>query len=133
MTISDFDSSFSIGINAPPIAKEFFKFCYTVHGGNVIGRNMTSISCVLGANPGYDPAIDNEFQFLENGNFVGYSEREWIPGIKEVMKKNVQDWMSGNLTMEEAMDMWNAEHIRLLEATPEFIEEFKELRANTVQ
>lgn len=133
MTISDFDTSFSIGKNAPLVAREFFKYCYTVHGGEVIARNMTSISCVLGANPGYDSALDMEFPFLESNNFVGFSEREWIPGIKEIMKKNVQDWMSENLSMEQAMESWNAEHLRLLEATPEFKEDFMQLKADTIK
>ena len=133
MTISDFDTSFSIGKNAPEIARQFLQYCYTTHGGEVIARNMTSISCVLGADPGYDSALDVEFPFLESGDFVGYSEREWIPGIKEIMKKNVQDWMSGNLTMDEALDSLNAEHLRLLEANPEFIVEFEQLRADTVK
>ncbi len=133
MTISDFDTSFSIGINAPPIARDFYKFCYSKLGGETIARNMTSISSVLDANPGYDRALDIEFPFLESGNFVGYSERDWIPGIKEIMKKNVQDWMSGNMTMEQALDTWNAEHLRLIEATPEYVDEFKQLMADTVK
>ena len=130
MTISDFDNSISISATTkyPEEAKEFFKYLYSKHAGEVIARNMASISVVNDAEVDYDSAIDNQFAFLESGNFTGYSEREWIPGIKEIMKQNVQDWMSGAFTMEEAMEAWNNEHLRLLEADPGFIEEFNEYR-----
>jgi len=131
MTIADFDTSFSISATTehPDVARDFYKFVFSKHGGEVVARNFGGISTVKTAEVDYDPAVLNQFEFLENGNFCGYSEREWIPGIKEIMKQNVQDWMSGALTLEQALESWNNEHLRLLEADPGFKGEFEEYRA----
>jgi len=121
--------SISATTEHPDVARDFYKFVFSKHGGEVVARNFGGISTVKTAEVDYDPAVLNQFEFLENGNFCGYSEREWIPGIKEIMKQNVQDWMSGALTLEQALESWNNEHLRLLEADPGFKDEFEEYRA----
>lgn len=130
MTIADFDSAICLSATTeyPEEAKAFLQYAFTKHGGEVVGRNMGAISTVVDAETEIDPALQNQLAFLESGKYCGYSEREWIPGIKEIMKKNVQDWMSGALTLEEALEAWNNEHLRLLEADPGFKDEFEEYR-----
>jgi hypothetical protein len=58
---------------------------------------------------------------------VGFSERDWIPGIRDVLKKNTQDWMSGAVSLDAALNNLQAEHQRLLDATPGFIKEYEDL------
>ena len=130
MTVSDYDSSLSISATTehPEEAKEFYKYLYSKHGGEVVARNTASITVVRESEVEYDSAILNQFDFLEKGNFKGYSEREWIPGIKEIMKQNVQDWMSGAFTLEQALENWDNEHQRLIKADPNFMAEFEEYR-----
>jgi hypothetical protein len=60
---------------------------------------------------------------------VGFSERDWIPGIRDVLKKNTQDWMSGAVSLDAALNNLQAEHQRLLDASPNYINDYKALLA----
>jgi raffinose/stachyose/melibiose transport system substrate-binding protein len=127
--ISDFNTGVAIGATAknPDVAKDFFKFLFEPESGGEFAQALVGFSPVKGAEVGSDPATTSNLPFLDSGNFVGFSERDWIPGIRDVLKKNTQDWMSGAVSLDASLNNLQAEHQRLLNATPSFINEYRDL------
>jgi ABC-type glycerol-3-phosphate transport system substrate-binding protein len=127
--ISDFDAALAISATTKKaeLAKDFYKYVYEPSSQVVFVENINGISPVKAASPKYDKAIDINTPYIRAGNFVGFSERDWIPGIKDVLKKNTQDWMSGALPLDRALANLEAEHQRLIKATPAYVTEYREL------
>jgi len=131
VAMSDYDSAISISSKTkyPEAALAFFDLLFTPENGNKVAKALSSLSSVKGATATFDPALSSHIPLIEAGKFVGYSEREWIPGIKEIMKKATQDWMAGT-DLDTVLNRLEAEHQRLLAATPSFKADYFELRAN---
>lgn len=131
VAVSDFDKGISISATTkyPDAALSFYKMIFSEDGGAIMADQLSCVSPVIGAKADYDASIYNVLPLLEEGKYVGFSERVWIPGIKEIMKKNIQEWMAG-LDKATALDNLEAEHQRLLDAKPDFIDEFNEMHAN---
>ncbi|MCU6796451.1 extracellular solute-binding protein [Paenibacillus sp. WQ 127069] len=129
VAISDYNNAISISSKTkyPEAALAFLNEMFTVESGNLLAKNVSTISSVKGTMTSFDKSLDNVIPILDKGNYVGFSEREWIPGIKEIMKKATQDWMSG-VDLKMVLDRMEMEHQRLLNATPEFKKEFMEMR-----
>jgi ABC-type glycerol-3-phosphate transport system substrate-binding protein len=127
--ISDFDTAFSIGATTKNLAaaKDFFKYIYEPASQEIFSTDLNSVSPVKAAKPKYDRSIESNMPYLQAGNFVGFSERDWVPGIRDVLKKNTQDWMSGAMTLDQALNNLQAEHQRLLDATPAYVDDYKTL------
>jgi ABC-type glycerol-3-phosphate transport system substrate-binding protein len=127
--ISDFNNGLVISAASKQaaLAKEFYRYCFEPANSEIYTTILNGVSPVKGANPRYDPSIEPNLPYLASGDFVGFSERDWIPGIKDVLKKNTQDWMSGALSLDAALNNLQAEHQRLLAATPNYITEYKAL------
>jgi ABC-type glycerol-3-phosphate transport system substrate-binding protein len=129
--IADFDAGFAVGAMSPAerttVAKDFFKYLYEPASAEIFANAMGGLSPVLAAKPKYDPSINIDLPYIAAGNFVGFSERDWVPGIRDVMKKNTQDWMSGAMTLDQALTNLAAEHQRLLDANPTYVEELRQL------
>lgn len=134
-TISDYDSALSIWSKTehPEEALDMYKQFFTPDNNILVASTMNSVSSVQGTGDDYmDDSVVNQVPLLDEGKYVGFSEREWIPGIKEIMKTIVQEWISG-VDLDTTLENLQKEHQRLLDADPEFIEEFETLRENTME
>ncbi|TBL79108.1 ABC transporter substrate-binding protein [Paenibacillus thalictri] len=129
VAISDFNNAISISSKTkyPEAALAFMNEMFTVDAGNLLAKNVSTISSVKGTTTSFDKSLEGVIPELDKGQYVGFSEREWIPGIKEIMKKATQDWMAG-VDLKTVLDRLEAEHQRLLQATPGFKQEFMEMR-----
>ena len=127
--ISDFNNGLILSAKTKnqALAKDFYKYCFEPASSEIYTTILSGISPVKGANPKYDHSIESNLPFMNSGNFVGFSERDWVPGIRDVLKKNTQDWMSGAVTLDVALNSLQAEHQRLLNANPNYISEYKAL------
>jgi ABC-type glycerol-3-phosphate transport system substrate-binding protein len=127
--ISDFNNGLVISADTKNIAlvQDFYKYCFEPVSSEIYTTILSGVSPVKNAHPKYDRSIESNLPFLESGNFVGFSERDWIPGIRDILKKNTQDWMSGALTLDETLNNLQAEHQRLLNASPNYINEYRTL------
>lgn len=132
-TIADFDSCISIwsGTKYPEIAKDVYKYLYQPENNMLIAESRNSVPIVKGADTSFvDYSLQDQLPLLDEGKYVGYSEREWIPGIKEIMKTIVQEWIGGT-DLDTTLANLEKEHQRLLDADPEFLTGFEELRSST--
>jgi multiple sugar transport system substrate-binding protein len=127
--ISDFNNGLVLSADSKQqaLAKDFYKYCFEPASSEVYTTLLSGVSPVKGANPKYDHSIESNLSFLNSGNFVGFSERDWIPGIRDILKKNTQDWMGGAVTLDVALNNLQAEHQRLLNATPNYINDYRAL------
>jgi ABC-type glycerol-3-phosphate transport system substrate-binding protein len=127
--ISDFDTAIGIGATTKNVAlaKDFYKYIYSPENSAILATTLAGISPVKDATPKYDSAVNVNIPYIQRGNFVGFSERDWIPGIKDVLKKNTQDWMSGALPLDQVLNNLQNEHQRLIAATPAYVDEYREL------
>ncbi len=131
-TIADFDSALSIwsGTKYPEVAIDVYKYLFLPENNTLINEARNGIVTVKGADSSYmDASVVDQMPMLDEGKYVGFSEREWIPGIKEIMKTIVQDWMGGT-DLDTTLENLEKEHQRLLDADPEFMKEFEELRSS---
>jgi multiple sugar transport system substrate-binding protein len=127
--ISDFNTGIALGANKKDytLARDFYKYLFEPASGEKFADALLGISPVKGTRAGFDESTRSNLPFLESGKFVGFSERDWIPGIRDVLKKNTQDWMSGSVTLDASLNNLQAEHQRLLNASPGFITEYETL------
>jgi len=127
--ISDFNNGLILSAKTKnaALAKDFYKYCFDPASSEIYTTLLSGVSPVKGANPKYDRSIEMNLPYLDSGNFVGFSERDWVPGIKDVVKKNAQDWMSGAVTIDAALNNLQAEHQRLLNANPTYVSDYKAL------
>lgn len=131
-TIADFDTVLSIwsGTKYPEEALDVYKYLFTPENNTLIAQSRNNIPVVKGADTSYvDPSLQDQLPLLEEGRYVGFSEREWIPGIKEIMKTIVQEWMGGT-DLDTTLANLEKEHQRLLDADPEFLPQFEEFRSS---
>jgi len=126
-TIADFDSGISISSKTkyPDAAIAFLNEMFSVESGELYAKNLSTISAVKGTQVSGDPILENQMPLINEGKYVGFSEREWIPGIKELMKKATQQWMGGT-DIKTTLESLEAEHQRLLKASPDFKTDFLE-------
>ncbi len=132
-TISDYDTGLSIWSKTKysDEAVSLFKEFYDPDNSVAIATALNMVSPVVGTPDTYlDPSVVNQVPLLEAGKYSGFSEREWVPGVKEIMKTKVQEWMAGKEINQTLADL-QKEHNRLLDANPNFIKEFEALRENT--
>lgn len=132
-TIADFDACLSIwsGTKYPEEALDVYKYLFTPENNTLFAEARNAVPIVKGADTSFvDPSLKEQLPLLEEGKYVGYSEREWIPGIKEIMKTIVQEWMGGT-DIDTTLANLEKEHQRLLDADPEFLTQFEEFRAST--
>ncbi|WP_274653356.1 ABC transporter substrate-binding protein [Paenibacillus humicola] len=131
-TIADFDSAVSVSSKTkyPDAAVAYLNEMFTVDSGNLFAKNLNEISAVKGTSGNIDKSLENEVPLLDSGKYVGFSEREWIPGIKDIMKKATQQWMAGE-DVNQVLDTMEKEHQRLLNASPDFKKDFMDLHVET--
>ncbi len=134
-TIADFDSAISIwsGTEHPEIAKDVYKYLFQPENNSLLAEARNTVASVKGADTSYvDASIQDQLPLIEEGKYVGFSEREWVPGIKEIMKTIVQEWIGGT-DLETTLANLEKEHQRLLDADPDFLTEFETQRKSMGQ
>lgn len=131
-TIADFDNAVSIwsGTKYPEAAKDVLKYFFSVENNAKQAESRNAIPVINGADTSFvDFSLQDQLPLLEEGKYVGFSEREWVPGIKDIMKAQVQEWMGGE-SVDTVLSNLQKEHTRLVEADPDFITEFEQLRSS---
>ena len=132
-TIADFDSCISIwsGTKYKEAAIDVYKYLYQPENNTLLAEARNAVPIVKGADTSFvDASLQDQIPLLDEGKYVGYSEREWIPGIKEIMKTIVQEWIGGT-DLDTTLANLEKEHQRLLDADKEFLTGFEELRTST--
>ena len=133
-TIANFDHATSIWSKTkyPEQAIELYKLFFTPENGAPYAASLNIVSAVRGTpDTSLDPSIVNMFPLLEEGKYTGFFARDWVPGLKEIMKTHVQEWMAGTVDVDGAMDGLDADHQRMLEANPDFIDDYMDIRELT--
>lgn len=131
-TIADFDSCISIwsGTKYKEAAIDVYKYLYLPENNTLLAEARNAVPIVKGADTSFvDASLQDQIPILNEGKYVGYSEREWIPGIKEIMKTIVQEWIGGT-DLDTTLANLEKEHQRLLDADKEFLTGFEELRSS---
>ncbi len=126
-TVGDFDHAISIWSKtkhpkeALGLYKEFFKAANNIKYATA----ENSVSTVKNTpSTSLDPSLVNQAPLLEAGKYVGFAERQWVPGIKEIMKTNIQQWMAGQ-DVDATLNSIQKDDQRLLNANPQFVKDFK--------
>lgn len=125
--ISSFDAGVSITKNAKnkDLCFDFLKFLASSEGMTAFCNATSYFPTVKEHNVDLDPAFDVVADILQ-GNKLPNSpvlSREWIPGIKEIMKTGQQNWLSGE-DVDTVVNSIQEEHERLMEADPDWVENF---------
>lgn len=131
-TIADFDSCISIwsGTKYKETAIDVYKYLFLPENNTLLAEARNAVPIVKGADTSFvDASLQDQIPLLDEGKYVGYSEREWIPGIKEIMKTIVQEWIGGT-DLDTTLANLEKEHQRLLDADKEFLTGFEELRSS---
>jgi ABC-type glycerol-3-phosphate transport system substrate-binding protein len=126
--ITSFDNAFCITSQAkdPELCKDFLTFMTSPEQMALFAKATTFLPTIQGTKVELDPAMTMMIEALSSGmDSVPMLSRQWIPGIKAVMKKETQNWYAGK-DPTEAVNAIDAEHQRLMKANPEFVSEFLE-------
>lgn len=127
--VTSFDSAFCITSQAKDVdlVKDFFKFMFTPEMAAVSAKTTKLMPTVLGTKVETDPALNLITEAITSNSIesVAMLSREWIPGVKEIMKKETQNWFAGK-DAKLVVDSIEKEHQRLMKANPEFVTEFLE-------
>lgn len=70
-----------------------------------------------------DSCLENAREWFDTDKKTPHADLVWVPGIKDIMKEITQTWLMGE-PLDSVLDEWETQHRRLLDANPEFIENF---------
>jgi raffinose/stachyose/melibiose transport system substrate-binding protein len=128
--ISSFDSAVSITTGAEKkgnveLCVDFLDYLTTVEGSTIFNNITGYVPTIVDCESEVDPAFDIVLSILNKGELPNSPmlSREWIPGIKEVMKNGCQNWLAGE-DPKSVADTIQAEQDRLEEASPDWVEDF---------
>ncbi len=125
VSVSDVDTV--IGISGktkyPTEAKAFLDLFTTAPAANIYAKSARSISAIKGTKVQFDKCLANQLPMLDKGKRIGYFSRQWIPGIKEIMKTSTQEWFAGQ-NVDTVLNHLEAEHQRLMNANPDYVKRF---------
>lgn len=124
--IVSFDNAYAITSQATDVelCKDFLLFLTTAEESAVYATATQFMPTIQGTKVNLDPALDHIISVISSGmDTVPMLSRQWIPGIKSIMKKGTQDWFAGK-DYVEVCDNIDAEHQRLMKANPTYVEEF---------
>ncbi|NHN32515.1 ABC transporter substrate-binding protein [Paenibacillus agricola] len=123
---SDYDNAISISSSTkyPVESLAFVDFLTSKEGAAIFNNATKTFPSVLGAKVDLDPALTYVFKnYIDNKKSVGFYSRQWVPGVQDVMKKSVQDWLGG-LDKTTALDFIEKEHKRLMQINAEYVKDF---------
>lgn len=125
--ISGFDNAISITTSAKnkDLCFDFLDYVTSEEGATIFNTVTTYQPTTKENNTEMDPAFDLVYKILSNDELPNSPilSRQWIPGIKEIMKTGQQNWFAGE-DAKEVADQIQEEHTRLMEADPEWVENF---------
>ena len=125
--ISGFDSGISITKSAKnkDLCMDFLDFITSSEGATILTTTATYLPTTKDNQMELDPAFDLIYNILKNDELPNSPilSRQWIPGVKEIMKTGQQNWFAGE-DAKSVADKIQEEHTRLMEADPEWVENF---------
>ena len=125
--VTSFDSAFCITSQAKDVelVKDFFKFMFTPEMAAVSAKATKLMPTIMGTKVETDPALNLITEAITSNSMesVAMLSRQWIPGVKEIMKKETQNWFAGK-DARLVLESIEKEHQRLMAANPGFVSEF---------
>ena len=109
----------------PDVCIGFLKYLASDEGSTIYGNATQSILATKENHVNSDPANDIVTYIMQNETLPVspmYS-RQWIPGVKEVMKTAQQNWFAG-ADAQTVCDEIQAQHDRLVAANPDWVKNF---------
>lgn len=125
--ISGFDSGVSITKDAKnkDLCFDFLDFLTSEQGATIFNESTGYLPTTKDNDAKLDPAYDLIYDILDNNALPNSPilSRQWISGIKEIVKDGQQDWFAGE-DAKTVADKIQAEHQRLVDADPDWVKEF---------
>jgi ABC-type glycerol-3-phosphate transport system substrate-binding protein len=125
--ITGFDSGFSITATTKQkeLCIDFMKFLTSDVGSTIFANESGYLPTTKVNNAELDPAYKILMHVLQNGvlRTSPILSRQWIPGVKEIMKTGQQNWFAGQ-NAKTVADQIEAQHKRLMDANPDWVKNF---------
>ncbi len=104
---------------------DFLDFLTSEQGSTIFNESTKYLPTTKDNKAKLDPAYDLISDISANNKLPNSRilSREWIPGIKEIMKDGQQNWFAGQ-DAKSVADQIQEEHNRLVEADPEWVKDF---------
>ena len=109
----------------PDLCLEFMKYLASDEGSTLYFNNSQSVPTTRVNHATTDPSYWLCLEIMQKGLLPvsPVLSRQWIPGIKEIMKTAQQNWFAG-ADAQTVCDEIQAQHQRLVEANPEWVQNF---------
>ena len=109
----------------PELCIDFLRYLVSEEGSTIYFDNAQAVPTTKENHATTDPSFDICMQILQEGLLPvsPVLSRQWIPGIKEVMKTAQQNWFAG-ADAKTVCDEIQAQHDRLVAANPEWVQNF---------
>lgn len=104
---------------------DFLKFLTSDEGSTLYINGAKGVPSTKVNHATTDPAYSLMLEVMQKGS-LGSSpilSRQWIPGVKEVMKTAQQNWLAGMDAMDAATEI-QIQHERLVKGNPEWVKSF---------
>ncbi|MGB8451309.1 MAG: extracellular solute-binding protein [Anaerocolumna sp.] len=125
--ISGFDSGISITRDAKDknLCADFLSYITSTEGATIFNESTGYLPTTKNNNAKLDSAYDLIYDILDNNKLPNSPilSRQWIAGIKEIVKDGQQDWFAG-ADAKSVADQIQEEHDRLVQADPDWVKEF---------
>ena len=90
---------------------------------NIMALEGKVMPAAKGAEDLPDPSLEPCREWFSSDKKADHTDLIWVPGIKDVMKEITQKWYMGE-SIDNVLNEWESQHERLLEANPDFVENF---------
>ena len=109
----------------PDVCVDFLKYLSSDEGSTIYGNTIHTILATKVNHADADPANAICLEIMQKGLLPvsPILSRQWIPGIKEIMKTAQQNWFAG-ADAQTVCDEIQAQHERLMAANPEWVQNF---------
>ena len=125
--IAGLDSGLSIcsTTDIPEVCISFMQYLVSDEGSTIYAENAQEIPTTRVNHAKVDPSYTLCLKILQEGQLPvsAVLSRQWIPGIKEIMKTASQNWFAG-ADAKVVCDEIQAQHDRLVAANPERVQNF---------
>lgn len=111
--------------NCKDLCIEFAKYLTSEEGSTIFNNATGYIPTEKVCHADTDPAYDLVLAIEQAGELPisPIQSRQWISGFKELLKSGCQNWLAGE-DAQEVCDTIQEEHQRLMDADPEWVENF---------
>lgn len=125
--INGFDTGFSITATTDKkdLCIDFMRFLTSDVGSTIFSNETGYLPTTKVNHAELDPAYEILLHVLQNEVLPTSPilSRQWIPGVKEIMKTGQQNWFAGQ-DAQSVADQIETQHKRLMDANPEWVENF---------